>query len=866
MRNVTWIVHWFRFFGRPLPLGIALALGCLPASHAQGQEPAESLAPVLRLARPYPELKTPPAGGGTTTLPTGQQANTSRRSATPPQATPAQQTASSPQASQAPQAGPAPQASPAKPAITASDNGWVASKMIGKRLPLTDPKPDVSLRPIPAPTAAAQGQSDLPRGTDAAGQPNASVPNTSLPNASVPPVTLTPATVPPAAVPPATVPPATVPPATLTPATLPPANEPAKMPLTSTGQWQRIDAAEIPSEPDIEMPSIAPAERLSRIDRDAVAPPAATIINSPNAQADSGDAEPTGNAVLERMLGELRQMTPVQPMKSRDGAETPAGELKSPASESVEPPASSTTVEGATRPVPLIRPQLAPASPPPADRSNRGDVDQRPRGGQSAENQPRDAASGTESARGTNQPTEVESGQSEVRGDFGAAVKVPGMTSRRDPEIPVRRPDVSAPRSSTTDGQRDGRTAEVLDNNTRARNLQDQIERFERGEGFAGTPHQADSDYLGSPQADMLDAAAEPVAEPYSVRPKSVRQPSVAPAPVISAAIQRLDQPIRQCLIYHHQRPENAAQRTPWGMLHAILPYGLDANIDASKRYNAIAYLAGNNPSRNLRMLATTRGGRIVARSGVGLQGHQAQMLAIFAQAGVPAEYPLFVNKRKYAMSDLVQTEMLACKSGEELTFTLIGLSHYLPTDSKWRAADGQNWDFERLLKEELGQPVVGAACGGTHRLMGLSYALRQRRLEGLPITGQWARAEAYLKDFTSYAWQLQNRDGSFSTEWFEGRADNGDQDRKVQTSGHILEWLLFSAEDDQLQDERFTRAVTFLTSTLVNDRSHQWQVGPKGHALRALSLYHRRVFQSDRPWVPESAVAEQTNRRGANR
>jgi hypothetical protein len=204
---------------------------------------------------------------------------------------------------------------------------------------------------------------------------------------------------------------------------------------------------------------------------------------------------------------------------------------------------------------------------------------------------------------------------------------------------------------------------------------------------------------------------------------------------------------------------------------------------------------------------------------------------------------------------------MAACKSGEELTFTLIGLSHFLPTDSQWKAADGQGWNFERLLREELSQPIVGAACGGTHRLMGLSYALRQRRLEGLPISGQWARAETFINDFTKYAWQLQNRDGSFSTDWFEGRADKDDQDRKIQTTGHILEWLVFSADEEALHDARFTNGITFLVNNMLNDRSRQWQVGPKGHSLRTLSLYHRRMFDSEQPWLAEQAMGAANSR-----
>ena len=67
----------------------------------------------------------------------------------------------------------------------------------------------------------------------------------------------------------------------------------------------------------------------------------------------------------------------------------------------------------------------------------------------------------------------------------------------------------------------------------------------------------------------------------------------------------------------------------------------------------------------------------------------------------------------------------------------LIGLVHYLPPDTTWKNNMGQTFDIPRLIREELKQPIVGAACGGTHRLMGFSYAVQKRKKQGLPITGQ---------------------------------------------------------------------------------------------------------------------------------
>ncbi len=331
----------------------------------------------------------------------------------------------------------------------------------------------------------------------------------------------------------------------------------------------------------------------------------------------------------------------------------------------------------------------------------------------------------------------------------------------------------------------------------------------------------------------------------------------------ISASVAKIKNVMQRCLVNYYRNPEIANERSNWGMLHSIMVYGVDTKIVTERQnYSAIAWIAGNNACRGQRLLEDDRDG-IRVKSGVGLQGHQAQMLCVFSLCNVPVDYPLYVGTTKYSVRDVVKREMADCKSGEELTFTLIALSHYLDTDESWIASDGTRWDCERLIREELSQPIVGAACGGTHRLMGFAHALRKRRAEGRPITGQWARAEEFTKDFVDYAFTLQNRDGSMSTNWFEGREDNGKMDRKVQTTGHIVEWLLTVMPDDQLQDPRLVRAVRYLLASMYNEPNHDWQIGPKGHALRALAMYYERTYRSGPAWqTPAVANGTQSTRR----
>ncbi len=318
---------------------------------------------------------------------------------------------------------------------------------------------------------------------------------------------------------------------------------------------------------------------------------------------------------------------------------------------------------------------------------------------------------------------------------------------------------------------------------------------------------------------------------------------------------------MQQCLRYYYNRPEIANERSNWGMMHAIMVYGIDTKVIVGRqRYSAIAWIAGNNACRGQKILSE-EDGNLVAKSGVGLQGHQAQLLAVLSLAGVPENYKLYAGDTPYSVKHLIEAEQRACKKGEELTFTLIGLSHYLSTDARWKNAAGEAWDFEKLIREELAQPIVGAACGGTHRLMGFAHALRARRAEGLPITGQWDRAEKYVQNFVNYTYRLQNRDGSMSTDWFEGREDNGDLDRKVQTTGHMVEWLLTVTPDSNLQNPRLISAIRFLLKSMYEERDKEWEIGPKGHALRSLAMYYERVYQSGPAWQTRSMARSNRSR-----
>jgi hypothetical protein len=366
-----------------------------------------------------------------------------------------------------------------------------------------------------------------------------------------------------------------------------------------------------------------------------------------------------------------------------------------------------------------------------------------------------------------------------------------------------------------------------------------------------------DKDATTQSEPATSDAPASPTDEQSADKASANKSADDTEVPLeLSPELLDLQHRLRNALAWYYFRPENTATRSPWGSMHWMLAYGVDSQlIVGSERVNAIGYLNYNGVCNGQRLFYV-QGGKLQAQIGVGVQGHAGQYLAMLAQSRVKPDYPILVNGYKFTVADLIEHEKDTCRPASELTFKLIALSHYLKSDEKWVSNDGQQWDIPRLIKEELAQPINGAACGGTHRMTGFSYAVRKREQRDEPIEGQWKRAHKFVHDFHEYTFRLQNPDGSFSTDWFVQRADYGDTARRLQTTGHIAEWLAFSLDKQELTDPRMVKAMSYLTDLLLENRGEKWSIGPLGHGLHALAIYDERVF-GGQPGQREQQLAE---------
>jgi len=377
----------------------------------------------------------------------------------------------------------------------------------------------------------------------------------------------------------------------------------------------------------------------------------------------------------------------------------------------------------------------------------------------------------------------------------------------------------------------------------------------------AERPAEADDD------AKMDSPSAGPAKEKPPTEPGKEKSPagkSAAPKAVLTPQMAALRDRIRAVLAQHFRQPLNTNDNSPAQLLDFCLAFGCDTEIrygnSAGNAMSGIGCLCYNYPCAGYRLLGV-EDGKAMARVGYALQETPGEMLAVLAQSTVPDNYEIRVGERRGRVSDLVEAEKLSCLPGIDLSQKLIGLSYYLPDGAAWKNARGDGWSLERIVREELRRSPASDGPDATDHLMGLAYALERHGRDGRTIQGQYERAQKFLGEYQDFAFKVQNADGSWNPRFFAAKGPGRDLVGVLQASGRILEWLVASLPADRLQDRRVTVSVAYVTA--LAEGSYEQanlayastrEIGALMHALHALKLYDRRVFQPAEPEKPAKA------------
>jgi hypothetical protein len=359
-------------------------------------------------------------------------------------------------------------------------------------------------------------------------------------------------------------------------------------------------------------------------------------------------------------------------------------------------------------------------------------------------------------------------------------------------------------------------------------------------------------DAASKPEAKPADAAA-PAKDTASPAKDAVAPPPAKPKPELSPALAAVRDQVRSTLAMHQKLSFNTRENSATEIMAYCQAFGCSAEVSLEgsngRRINGVTCLCWNYPCAGFEILGLSQG-HIAARVGYGYQEHPGEFLAMLALARVPSDYPVRVAHDTRSVADVVEAEKLSCRSGSDMSLKLIGLSYYVD-EPEWKNDLGEAWSIERIVQEEVTQPVVTAPEGGLNRLMGLSYAVARRAKRGQPIDGQFQRAQKYVTDFHAFALQLQNSDGSWGPYFLAAKSTSPDMASQLRSTGRVLEWLAMSLPDRQLEDAHVVNAVECVARQLGSQR-YQWntpslstrEIVAVGHALHALTVYDERVFK----------------------
>jgi hypothetical protein len=287
-----------------------------------------------------------------------------------------------------------------------------------------------------------------------------------------------------------------------------------------------------------------------------------------------------------------------------------------------------------------------------------------------------------------------------------------------------------------------------------------------------------------------------------------------------------------------------------WTVFHGILGVGPGATLldpVTGKRVNAIEYIRNGGEVRGMEFIPTRDGLEVrIGPQFVG-QGHPDQFVAELTEWGVTPPTKFLVHGKEYTFMDFIRQAQARTRltPGSELTWTIVVVGTHLGTGCHWKNAAGEDIHFEDVVRHELDEPVDSAACGGTHRLFGLTWAYYLHLRHGGKKEGVWNDVPVKLAEYEEKARRFQNPDGMFSTRYLAGPGNARDPQLRIGTTGHVLEWLALALTDEQLREPWVRDAANALSLAILDNGGSPVESGALYHAAHGLRIYHDRVFGS---------------------
>lgn len=322
--------------------------------------------------------------------------------------------------------------------------------------------------------------------------------------------------------------------------------------------------------------------------------------------------------------------------------------------------------------------------------------------------------------------------------------------------------------------------------------------------------------------------------------------PAPAAAPAAPVTEDPLLTQIDLAILANSQRYLVANSNSPWQIFHGLLAYRKDFKVRVgTEKMSAIDWVSTMEPQfdRQPLLLKTQHGAKFHPFTRPwAFEGHPAQTLALLSESHLPVDHKIKIGNEEVTIGDFLNNVMMEVNTREEITWVLWALINYVKVDAQWVNQWGQAWSIELLVQHQVRAKVEGGPCGGNHGLFALVRARDKYLATGRPLHGVWLEADQKIQRYIQIARSLQNPDGSFSNEFYEGRGFSRDMNERFDTTGHTFEFLSVGLSDAQLNEPWVRSAAMVLANELYQHRRAQPSCGPLYHSLNALMNYRNRL------------------------
>jgi hypothetical protein len=285
-----------------------------------------------------------------------------------------------------------------------------------------------------------------------------------------------------------------------------------------------------------------------------------------------------------------------------------------------------------------------------------------------------------------------------------------------------------------------------------------------------------------------------------------------------------------------------------WTVFHGILGLGPEITLldeETGKQIKAIDQISTGIGIRGLVFIPSKYGLDVETQVGTGVgQGHQDQFVAEMVEWGIPASRPVTLNGAPFTFADFFSHSKMRASltKNQELSWAIVIIGKIFGTDHEWTNMFGERLSYEDVVRYELNQPIDNAACGGTHRLFGLSWANQLHRAKGGQPTGVWKDCQDKLALYKSNARKFQHADGSFSTAYVSKAEDSPVLQARIGSTGHTLEWLALELSDEEIRQGWVEQAASALSQMIIENQGNPLDSGALYHAVHGLYMYRARV------------------------